>query len=469
MKGPGASRAMRWWLAVALVLPLAVPAANAQTPSLAPEQPHVTLATDGVVVHFAYTDLTGPAPAPQVVYRIDGGDEASVAAAPVGTVVPTVATDGVATEVWAATVPAPAGATIQYRVDDPLRGSLGPFEVRRPREDGAIRLVALGDIGYDGVQPDGSGTPAASAPIAVRDLALAQDADALLIPGDLAYLNSRAGWDRFMRMHAPLQATVPVVPAIGNHEWEDPVGYGQYLAEYVLPGEEQDYVQALGPATVIVVNSDAACVGLHHRSNGPLHKPCENGVDEARLAWLRAALQEADGDARPWTVVMMHHPPYSWGRHGSDWVTHVHYAPLFEEHGVDLVLTAHDHLYGRTHPVVQREPQDTQTPYPQGAGPVYAVVGGGGRELYDLPVGEPPAWLAHGEKVHHLAVLDIDEATLRFEAKRVDGSTMDTFSLTREAQLAGPAGADPEQAPAPGLSLLVLAGLALAATALRRR
>lgn len=441
---------------VLLALPLC---AQAQTPALVPEQVRVTLAPDGLVIHFGLADVaTATIAGPQVLYRVDGGEQKAADAVLVGTVLPVLNTDAFATQVWAATLEVPPGARVAYQVRDALRGDSAPFEVRRP-DGGALRFVAMGDIGYDGVAADGSGDPALAPPIAMRDLALAQDPDLLVIPGDLAYLNSRAGWDRFFRMHSPLQAAVPVVPAVGNHEWEDGFGYGQYLASYVLPGGEEDYVQRAGPVTFVVVNSDAACIDVRHRSNGPLHQPCPNGLDEGRTQWLRDALSSAAADEAPWTVVVMHHPPYSWGDHGSDWVTHVYWTPLFEELGVDLVLTAHDHLYGRTHQVRQREVVDGQTPYVKGVAPVYAVVGGGGRELYDLPPGAPPAWLAHGEKVHHLAVIEADEDALTYEAKRVDGSTMDAFTIAKPAGTT----ASPASTPDAGLAVAVLViALALA-------
>lgn len=445
----------------ALALLVVLPLAAAQTPSLAPEQPHVTLAPDGLVVHFAYTDGPQlPVATPQIVYRIDGGAEQSAVPARVGNVVSLVPTDGFATAVWAATIPVGPGETLSYRIVDPVRGDTPTYDVRRPTGD--WRLVVIGDIGYDGVAPDGTGTPLGSAPIAVRDLALQQDPDLALLAGDLSYLNTRAGWDRFMRMQTPLQATVPTIPAIGNHEWEDGPGYGQYLAQYVLPGDEENYVVHTEHATIVVVNSDAACIGVRGRSGGPIYRPCPDGVDQERKQWLEGALRDAAADAAPWTLVLMHHPPYSWGNHGSDWVTHVYWAPLFERHRVDLVLTAHDHVYARTHPVIQREVQATTSPYRQGLGPIYAVSGGGGRELYDLPADAAPDWLAGSERTHHLALLDVNATAIAYQALRLDGSVLDSFVLERHD---GPA-RGPVDSPAPGV-LLALAGLAI--VVLRRR
>ncbi len=88
--------------------------------------------------------------------------------------------------------------------------------------------------------------------------------------------------------------------------------------------------------------------------------------------------QDAQTDGTPWTIVMMHHAPYSWGDHGNDWAVHVNWNPLFERYNADVVITAHDHLYCRTYPVIAREAQANGTAYNQGVGPVYVVLGGGG-------------------------------------------------------------------------------------------
>lgn len=434
---------------------LLAPAAVAQgPPSALPEQPHVTLAEEGLVIHFAVAGVPYLAgQVPQVLYAIDGGGEDAMPAAVAGTVAAVAQTDVFATTVYAATLPVAPGQSVTYRAGDAVRGYVGPFTVTRPG-DGPLRFVVLADIGYEDVAADGTG-PATAAPIAMRDLAAEQDADLLLIAGDLSYANTRAGWDRYMRMHSPLQATVPTMPTIGNHEWEDAEGYGLYLAEYVLPGNEMDFTFQSGPVTFIAVNSDGACTGSAGRGGSSLLSPCPDGPDMTRLEWLRSALEAAEADATPWTVVFMHHPPYSWGRHGNDWATQIYWSPLFDEHGVDLVVTAHDHLYSRSYPVKGREPVATGNEYAKGTAPVYVVLGGGGRPLYTASDEEPPAWFAKGESVHHLGLFDVDEQHIAYRAVRIDGSTLDEFTITATGA-AGTGGSEAASALAMGALVAAL-------------
>jgi 3',5'-cyclic AMP phosphodiesterase CpdA len=63
------------------------------------------------------------------------------------------------------------------------------------------------------------------------------------------------------------------------------------------------------------------------------------------VAFLENALEAAD---TTWTIVAMHHPPYSAGYQGSSIDARRAFAPLFEQYGVQLVLSGHDHDYQRS-------------------------------------------------------------------------------------------------------------------------
>ena len=67
--------------------------------------------------------------------------------------------------------------------------------------------------------------------------------------------------------------------------------------------------------------------------------------DPQQRAWLERTLRGSD--AR-WKVVAMHHPPYSAGYQGSHHSAREAFVPLFERHGVQLVLSGHDHDYQRS-------------------------------------------------------------------------------------------------------------------------
>jgi hypothetical protein len=66
--------------------------------------------------------------------------------------------------------------------------------------------------------------------------------------------------------------------------------------------------------------------------------------------WVEDDLQATNAY---WIVGVWHHPPYSKGSHDSDVATELkqmreNFLPLFEDYGVDLVLSGHSHSYERT-------------------------------------------------------------------------------------------------------------------------
>ncbi|HKY19887.1 MAG TPA: metallophosphoesterase [Vicinamibacterales bacterium] len=73
-----------------------------------------------------------------------------------------------------------------------------------------------------------------------------------------------------------------------------------------------------------------------------------NFLDQVQLAWLENTLRSA---TEQWTIVFFHHPLYSNGdRHGSNVELRVRLEPLLVAHGVDVVMSGHDHIYERIAP-----------------------------------------------------------------------------------------------------------------------
>ncbi|MCS7038868.1 MAG: metallophosphoesterase [Caldilineales bacterium] len=123
-------------------------------------------------------------------------------------------------------------------------------------------------------------------------------------------------------------------PALGNHDYSD-AGLNRYLAYFTLPGNglsstsgnERYYDFVWGPVHVFVLNSNAV-------------EPDGIRSDSRQARWLRTGLAAS---TTPWQVVILHHPPYSSGPHGStpdlQWP--------FAAWGADVVIAGHDHTYER--------------------------------------------------------------------------------------------------------------------------
>jgi predicted phosphodiesterase len=71
-------------------------------------------------------------------------------------------------------------------------------------------------------------------------------------------------------------------------------------------------------------------------------------VDDKQLKWVDDQLATSGSD---WKIAFFHHPPYSSGEtHGSDETLRTQLEPIFVKHGVNVVLTGHEHFYERIKP-----------------------------------------------------------------------------------------------------------------------
>jgi hypothetical protein len=185
-----------------------------------------------------------------------------------------------------------------------------------------VRLAAAGDVGTGG--PEEWQTAEAMDQLEGDD-----DYDALLLLGDNVYPDGdpadlpRAVFDPF---GAVLDGETQLLAVLGNHDVED--GYGDPQAA-ALGMPNRWYSTEIGDALLVALDST---------------RP----HDAEQLAWLEETLSATDAT---WKIVMLHHPPYSGGAHGSSVDVRDAFAPLFERYGVQLVLAGHDHDYQRSTPI----------------------------------------------------------------------------------------------------------------------
>ena len=200
--------------------------------------------------------------------------------------------------------------------------------------------------------------------------------------------------------------TIPIVPALGNHD-KNTVNY---FDQFALPGNEEWFSIDWGPDLhIVVLNSEATVEGL-----------------EAQTLWLEEDLEEhAD---YPWKVVLLHRnilPSYhDW------WLTAINrWVPVWDTHGVDLVVTGHSHNYMRSNPVnLTASMEEAQPSFDEGV--MYLSSGGWGAPLYETKDGW---WVAYTDSLLHFTQIDLyANGTLHLQAKGVDGVTFDEARLHKE-------------------------------------
>ncbi len=225
----------------------------------------------------------------------------------------------------------------------------------------------------------------------------AESYDFAIHTGDVVYPNGEAKhYDKvYFAPYKALGASHCVFPSIGNHDAKNATS--GYLDAFHLPAnnparDERYYSFDWGDAHLVSLDT----------SSGKLTGPA---VD-----WLRSDLAQT---TRPWTIVYLHIPLYSGGKHGSSSTLQKQLEPIFEQFRVPLVIQGHDHDYQRTIPI---------------KGTTYVVTGGGGKDPRGV---SKKSWTARCESVLHYTLVTVGPAAIAARAIALDGHEVDSFSLTR--------------------------------------
>lgn len=217
--------------------------------------------------------------------------------------------------------------------------------------------------------------------------------DFMLHVGDMAYeLGTFAEFDQnFFKVYEGLLQHFPVFPVAGNHEYDTNDAF-PYRVVFDLPNNERWYSFDWGPVHFLALDTEQ--------------------VGPEQVRFIDRDLR-ANAGKKAWTVVLMHKPPYSSGSHGSELSVRKAFEPLFAKHGVDLVLTGHDHHYERTKP--QR-------------GVHYIVTGGGGAGTYAVKETEISGF---AEEVIHFLYVRADSERLEVHAIDAGGREFDQLVLEK--------------------------------------
>jgi hypothetical protein len=231
--------------------------------------------------------------------------------------------------------------------------------------------------------------------------------------GDLVNLaESDAEWGEWFGAGGWLHATVPAVPAAGNHEYATRKRITRHWRpQFALPEhgpaslEETAYYFDFQGVRVVVLNS--------------------NEQIEGQAAWLDQVL--ADNPNR-WTVLAFHHPLFSTTNRDNPEVRQA-WQPVIDRRRVDLVLQGHDHSYGRSGLVSEENLATGLGLREPSSGTVY-VVSVSGPKMYGLRR-EP--WMKRGgQGMQMYQVVTVDGDRLRYEARTATGELHDAFELVKQ-------------------------------------
>lgn len=264
------------------------------------------------------------------------------------------------------------------------------------------RLVVWGDSG------NGNSTQMAVAAVMNQE-----PADLGLIVGDIIYTSGQPEYydPRYFTPYADLIRHTPIWAVLGNHDMGNPQAYydAWYLPTNPLDNTERFYSFDYGDLHIVALDT-----------NKQFTTDIKN--------WIAADL---DASTARWKMVFFHHTIYSCGSyHGSSSSLINALTPIFDAHGVDLVLYGHDHHYERSYPMFDEQVVDAamNPDYVNPSGPIYVISGAGGSAR------------SSSESCYHTARaistpcyvrLEITDGLLTLEAVNTSGTVIDRMTVLK--------------------------------------
>ncbi len=249
-------------------------------------------------------------------------------------------------------------------------------------------------------------------------------------------------WGEWFGAGAWLNAMVPNVAVPGNHEQQRLEEGKSRLSHHWRPSFTQP---TNGPNGL-----EETCFTFTYH-NMRLIALNSNERQAEQAIWLDKILAE---NKAQWTVCSFHHPIYSTGKDRDNAELRALWKPIFDKYQVDLVLTGHDHTYGRTGfdvPPVTPEAIEKLAKQQQSQG-IFAVSARVGDQnvatgiqnvdpktgtVYVVSVSGPKMYNHNrqdfmkrvAEDTQLYQVINISGGTLRYEARTAVGELYDAFEL----------------------------------------
>ena len=255
-----------------------------------------------------------------------------------------------------------------------------------------------------------------------------QDAQFFINMGDLVD-NGQAHyqWNAWFDVVGDMIARIPVVPLLGNHETYDKDWKVRmpeaYLHLFALPRidrekyQNQFYSFDYGDVHFVVLNTQSQELA-----------DFEPSLDEDEVAWFKEDMAKT---TKKWKIVLMHKDPLQYGfanqpqpreegfsPEGRLWM------PLFDQYGVDAVLSAHLHTY-RDRGHIRNFQRDE-------SGPLYLITGVAGNVQY------PGLWKQHSldkyvapqPETDNYMTLEATDDSLTFRSFLPDGQLLEEKSIS---------------------------------------
>jgi len=257
-------------------------------------------------------------------------------------------------------------------------------------------------------------------PRVIRQAVLtAPKASFLLFAGDIGNSAYISEYQDFFDVGGWIHKQKPIVAVPGNHEYRH-IGEGEDDRELT-----QEWKYMFGtPNNAEGIINNRGCGYFDYQgvrfvlSNS---RDLDDGADtlvNVQMAWLDKVL---DVPNAKFIIVLQHYPIYPMGFGRDRKKKHTILEDLYKAHGVDLVLTGHDHIYSRLAPAVKRF--STSVP------PAY-VLSMSGEKMYVPNFNESVDRMALNTQLFQ--EISIDGNVLNFKAYDATGAYYDGFTIEKK-------------------------------------
>jgi Predicted phosphohydrolases len=237
------------------------------------------------------------------------------------------------------------------------------------------------------------------------------DCQFMLYAGDII---NRSGsdmeWNEWFYAGSYLFSTIPQILTPGNHDYKDQKLDSHWDLQFHQP---QNGPKGLKGTCFFVDYPNLRLISIDSASGDELEN--ENGYEmTVQKAWLDSVLQT---NTKKWIVVTTHLPFYSTKDTRDNPQLRKNFQPILEKYKVDLVLTGHDHSYGRGRAT------DTVGIKPT----VNYVVSVSGPKLYQEGT---KTWMERkGGNIQLFQKITVMDKSLLYEAYSVSGEKYDSFRI----------------------------------------
>lgn len=299
-----------------------------------------------------------------------------------------------------------SNATVYYSIYNSVAGTWGSqktYATAPPQDTNTFSFAAVGDSRTNvGIWNN------------ISNLVNAKNPAFVVFNGDIVDTGSSSSqWDAWFSNGANLINNKLIFHAQGNH---DVAAASYYQNIFDLPknnsaSTELYYSIDYGEAIFICLNS-------------------EDPGNAAQLSWLQTTL--AANTAKKWKIISFHKPFYTVGPHSGEMNSYFNtWFKAFDDYGVDLILTGHDHLYERFKPINRNVSTTTAVAnYGSltGEGRCQIVCGGSGAPLYTAGTS---SFLQTFKEDYHYLIFDVTNTSLCGTTYDGSNAIIDNFCINK--------------------------------------